>query len=272
MGDLTSDIEYDLRDRTRKILREVDRAFDAADPLVTWETFEDWLGDELSEVALTSYTWLMERAEWISQKIAKAFPEYVDDLPKRLFEIPEDFSDGMTTLEMPNLDRYTVFQKVFSGFRGSYVGVLMLGLVTSQAGMPLINGISLSAGAAFGIKAVRDEAEGKLKQRQAFAKAAAQRCIDDFFLACSKECKDTARHLQGRLRDHFAAVVEELQESIIESARVAQQVVQTDAAERERRRAEIMQELERLAALHKRAQMLAATPSAIPATQLEITA
>jgi hypothetical protein len=239
---------------------------------VTWETFEDWLGDELSEVALTSYTWLMERAEWISQKIAKAFPEYVDDLPKRLFEIPEDFSDGMTTLEMPNLDRYTVFQKVFSGFRGSYVGVLMLGLVTSQAGMPLINGISLSAGATFGIKAVRDEAEGKLKQRQAFAKAAAQRCIDDFFLACSKECKDTARHLQGRLRDHFAAVVEELQESIIESARVAQQVVQTDAAERERRRAEIMQELERLAALHKRAQMLAATPSAIPATQLEITA
>jgi hypothetical protein len=272
MGDLTSDIEYDLRERTRKILREVDRAFDAADPLVMWETFEDWLGDELSEVALANYTWLIERAEWISKKIAKAFPEYLESLPKRLFEIPEDFSDGMTTLEKPNVDRYTVFQKVFSGFRGSYVGVLMLGLVTSQAGMNLINPISLSAGGAFGIKAVRDEAEGKLKQRQALAKAAAQRCIDDFFLACSKECKDTARHVQGRLRDHFAAVVEELQERIIESARAAQQVAQADAADQERRRVEIRQELERLAALHKRAQMLAATPSAISSTQLEITA
>jgi len=37
ISDLVSDIEYDLRDRTRRVLRTVDEFFDTADPALVWE-------------------------------------------------------------------------------------------------------------------------------------------------------------------------------------------------------------------------------------------
>src|SRR5262249_20620519 len=40
VGDLTADIDHDLRERTRRILREADRFFDDADPLRAWPVFE----------------------------------------------------------------------------------------------------------------------------------------------------------------------------------------------------------------------------------------
>jgi hypothetical protein len=181
-------------------------------------------------------------------------------------------SDRVAPFDRPDLERFTVIQKLFSGLRGSYGGLLMFGLVTSLAGMPLINPISLGAGVAFGTKTVRDEASARLKARQAVARGAAQRLVDDFFIKCSKECKDTARHVHGMLRDHFSTVMEDLQNSIVDSARVVKENAQADATERDRRRRETMQELERLAALHKRAQILAVNPSALPSTRLEITA
>ena len=46
MADLLSDIEYDLRDRTRKILRQVDEAFETADPQTGWDTFAGVAGGE----------------------------------------------------------------------------------------------------------------------------------------------------------------------------------------------------------------------------------
>jgi predicted phage gp36 major capsid-like protein len=52
------------------------------------------------------------------------------------------------------------------------------------------------------------------------------------------------------LRDHFTAVTEELQESIIASARTGRQEVDRDAAE-------LSRELEQLTALQRQAQALA---------------
>ena len=51
VADLISDVEYDLRDRTRKIVRAADEFFDAADPAKTWDDFEYWLRDALAETA-----------------------------------------------------------------------------------------------------------------------------------------------------------------------------------------------------------------------------
>jgi hypothetical protein len=253
VADLISDVEYDLRDRTRKIVRSADEFFDTADPAKTWDDFGDWLRDALADTAEVNFAWLVERFQWVAEKIARqvaleeAVPEDV---------AAEGMLDHVGGLEPPRIEKFTIGQQVFVGLRGSYGGLLMFGLATTIAGMPLINPISLSAGAAFGAKSIWDERSGRLKRRQALAKQTAQRHVDDFFLSYGKASKDTARQVQRKLRDHFQAVVERLQSGIAEQATVAKRAAEAELAERRRRSQEIAAEVDRLAVLHKRIQAL----------------
>jgi hypothetical protein len=265
ISDLTADIEHDLRDRTRRLLRRVDEAFDAADPVVVWETFRPWLEDNLLSCAEANFGWLVERSHWIAEKIAANFPGYRNGvLSDSVFHIGHDLFEGVTDLERPNIGRFTFTQKVYTGLRGSYGGVVMFGLATSLAGLPLINVVSLGAGALFGGKSLRDEGESRLMRRQGLAKAAVQRYVEDFFLSFSKDCKDVTRQVHRRLRDHFSALAEDRQESILDAARTAKQAADRDLAERDRNDRELQRALEDLRQLHDRANALAVLPATMP--------
>jgi hypothetical protein len=132
----------------------------------------------------------------------------------------------------------------------------MFGLATTLAGMPMINAVSVGAGAVFGGKSIWDESRSLLKRRQSMVKSSVQRYVDDYFVRVTKECRDTARQVQRMLRDHFAALTEELQEAIIQSFRSAKQAADADAAVREQRQREIQQKMTRLAAVYEQAQRL----------------
>jgi GTPase Era involved in 16S rRNA processing len=270
MADLMSDIEYDLRDRTRQILRKVDEAFDTADPLTGWDAFEEWLDENLIEAAEANYEWLVQRCDWITKRIADNFVSYgYDVLPGWSVKVPDDLAERVPAIEKPQIDKFTPTQMVFTALRGSYGGVLMFGLATSLAGMPLINPVSLGAGAVFGGKSIRDESKSLLKRRQAVAKGAAQRHVDDFFLRLSKDCRDTAREVHRMLRDHFAALTEELQEAIVHSFRNAKQAADADQAVREQRQQEIGQRMQRLASLYEAAQALTTGRGGLARPRLE---
>ncbi|HEX3780337.1 MAG TPA: dynamin family protein [Pseudonocardiaceae bacterium] len=271
-SDLVADIEYDLRERTRKILREADRAFETADPQMTWTQFEDWLMESLTESANANYGWLLDRFRWMAEKVAHSVPmPRGETMPESIAELPEDRL-GIDEPETPRLEPFTLGQKAFTALRSSYGGVLMFGLATSLAGLPLINPISLGAGVAFGGKGIRDESEGRLKRRQAAARTAAQRHIDDFYLAFTKDCKDMLRHAQRRLRDHFLAVTEAVQDEALATAEAARQSIQSDAVAADVRNREIQRDLEKLVNLYQRLQALAATALPARANGLEITA
>ncbi|PZG01135.1 dynamin family protein [Micromonospora deserti] len=266
MGDLLSDLEYDLRDRTRQILRMVDEAFDTADPLVAWDTFQEWLARSLTEAAEANHEWLVQRCDWAARRVAGNFARYgYDVLPPWSMTVPEDLADRLPELERPNIDRFTASQKVITGMKGSYGGLLMFGLAMTLAGMPMINPVSIGAGALFGGKSIRDESRQLLRRRQATVKTAIQRHVDDFFIRVNKDCRDTVRQVQRLLRDHFTVLTEELQEAIVQSFRTAKQAADTDAAVRDQRQREIRAKITRLAALYEQAQQLSVARPA-PAT------
>ncbi|MFI7436613.1 dynamin family protein [Micromonospora haikouensis] len=265
MTDLLSDIEYDLRERTRQILREVDTAFDTADPLTGWDVFEEWLERSLAAAARENRGWLVRRCDWTARRVAAHFGRYGHDaLPEWSAAVPEDLAERLPHFERPAIDRFTVTQKVLSGMKGSYGGMLMCGLALTLAGMPMINPVSVGFGALLGGKAIRDESRQHLRHRQSAAKAAVQRHVDEFFLRVTKDCRDTARQVQRLLRNHFTALTEELQEDIVQSLRSAKQAADTDAAARDRRQREIRARMARLARLHEQAQGLTAGRGAGP--------
>ncbi|MFE9914218.1 dynamin family protein [Micromonospora sp. NPDC005553] len=261
--DLLADLEYDLRDRTRQILRAVDEAFDTADPLVAWDTFQDWLERSLVEAAEANHEWLIQRCDWIARRVAANFDRYgYDVLPPWSMTMPDDIGERLPDLQRPTIDRFTTGQKLFTGMKGSYGGMLMFGLATTLAGMPMINPVSVGIGALFGGKSIRDESKQLLRRRQATVKTAIQRHVDDFFVRIIRDCRDAARQVQRMLRDHFTGLTEELQEAIVQSFRSAKQEADTDASVREQRQREIRLKMTRLAAVYEQAQQLTGARSA----------
>ncbi|HCT78933.1 MAG TPA: GTP-binding protein [Micromonosporaceae bacterium] len=257
MAGLISDLEYDLRDRTRKILTNVDEMFDKADPLNHWDTFADWLEDNLIEAAEANYGWMVQRCDSITRRVADHFLPYgygYEALPTWSVKVPDDLAERVPIIEKPFIEKFTPTQKLFTGLRGSYGGLLMVGLATSLMDMHLINPYSVGAGVVFGGKTIYDESKSLLRRRQSTAKTASQRHVDEFFLRFSKDCRDTVRHMQRMLRDHFSALTEELQEALVHSFRRAKQAADADATERD-------QHMKQLAALYEDARALVAGPA-----------
>lgn len=267
VADLVSDIEYDLRERTRAILRKADENLDEADPDRSWRSFEEWLDGSLRDVAEANFGWLAERIETMAARVAEEFPEgTVDYLPQWTPALLQDAPERVDRLGKPAGDRLSLSQKVFTGLRGSYGGVLMFGLATGLAGMPLINPVSVGAGALFAGKSIRDESRSTRKRRQAVAKVAVQRHVDDVFARLNKDAKDVIRQAQRVLRTHFTNLTDDLQHAVVESARTAKQAVDDDAAVRDNRMRRVQRELVSLAGLYKQATALStARPALVPA-------
>ncbi|WP_156756608.1 dynamin family protein [Actinokineospora pegani] len=263
IADLMADMDFDLRDRTRRILRAVDDYFDAADPAKVWPEFQEWMAQNLTSVAEVHSAWLLERFEWTAGRIARHAVPDAADLPADL--VQEITGERVDALRAPNIEKFSVPQKLFVGLRGSYGGLLMSGLATSLAGLPLINPFSVGAGVAFGARSVFEERGARLKRRQAVAKTTAQRHVDDFFLAYGKETKDATRLIHRALRDRFAAVGQRLRAEATESARAIKVDMDATVARQGARAAEVRRGLEKLIALRRRAESLRAARTALSA-------
>jgi GTPase Era involved in 16S rRNA processing len=257
LANLASDVDHDLRERTRIILRHTDSTFDKMDPATTWQPYGDWLSGALTDAVVHNFTWTVERTQWLARQIARHFAEEsARVLPDLGLSDPMDLVDRMGALSEPDLSQPKIGHKMITGLRGSYSGMLMFGLLTSLLGMPLINVVSVGAGAVMGAKTLKEERESQLKRRQAVAKTAVQRHVDELVFQVGKHSRDALRDVQRILRDHFTELAEQLQDSINDSIRTARESANADLVARNRRNQEIAGEIEELVALRRRAHAL----------------
>src|SRR5690606_18310088 len=73
MADLQADVDFDLRQRLRVVLRQADEAIDEADPLKTWPEFEPWLYRRVAEDITNNYRFLHQRANELADRVAAHF-------------------------------------------------------------------------------------------------------------------------------------------------------------------------------------------------------
>jgi hypothetical protein len=256
IGDLIADMEYDLRDRLRRIQREAETAIDLGDPGPTWTEFTKWLEECAASAISDTFVWTSERAQWLSTQVAEHFSE--DEVALPVLRV-SDTGDALDPVDdMPELDdgRINSVQKVLIGMRGSYGGVLMFGLLTGLFGMALINPLSLGAGLLLGRKAYREDKEARLKRRQAEAKALVRRQLDDVVFQVGKQLKDRLRLVQRTTRDHFTEIAQEHHRSLSDSVAAAQKAATTYTLEKDIRIRDIKAELKRVDALQQAARGL----------------
>jgi hypothetical protein len=260
--DLQSDIDYDLRDRLRTIGREAEQLIDDADPADIWDQFAEWFHQQVSSAASANFVWAAERSRWLSEQVAAHFAEGADiALPELRFDESQGIAAKVDPLVQPEAEAFGVGQKLLTGMRGGYGGMLMVGMATSLAGLALLNPLSLGAGLLFGGKTVRDERKRMLQRRRSEAKVAVRKHIDEVTFQVGKDSRDMLRRTQRHLRDHFSGLAEEVSTSLAGSVAAAQSAVKTTTSERERRIRDLKAELARISGLQTQARALLADRS-----------
>ena len=257
VGDLTADIDHDLRDRMREITRLAEEEIDeGGDPTKTWEQVSAWVQQQVASAASTNFVWATERARWLAQQVATHFDEDREALLPTLRTEASAALGSVRELKIREGEPWRFGQQALTGLRGSYMGVLMFGLLGTMVGLTLINPFSIGAGLLLGGKTISDERRRIITRRQSEAKVSVRRYVDDVTFQVGKDSRDMLRGVQRDLRDHFTELAEQLNRSLKESLTTAERSVKTSQGDRDRRLAEIPAELAKLEKLQQRVRTL----------------
>jgi hypothetical protein len=248
--DLMADMDYDLRDRSRAVTREAEEEIEAGDPGADWPAFAAWLDERIGVAVTDSFVWAEQRSAYLADRVIDRFArDGGAALPEFSIGNPADVLGAVVDLPEIGSGTMRLRERFLVGVRGSYTGVLMTGLVTSLAGMALLNPISLAAGVLLGRKAYNDDKAQRLQRRQSEAKAVVRRHVDEVVFQVGKHLKDRLRLVQRTLRDLITDTVDEMSESLANALRAAQRSSQDATSERAARTRLLRQRLNRIEAL-----------------------
>jgi len=264
VNDLTADIEYDLRDRMREIVRSAEDEVELlGDPAVVWVEFAPWVEEQVAAAASANFVWAHERAHWLAGQVANHFAE---DGRLTLPDLQTSTGAAMLAEIRPmELDgsEPTIGEKALTAVRGGYIGTLMFGMFSTVAGLALLNPFSLGAGLLLGGRSLREEKKRQLTRRQAEAKAAVRKYAEDVIFHVGKDSRDMLRRVQRQLRDHFTGVATELDQALQASVTTAEEAARASSADREALVRKLRSQAEAIAGVEAAARRLLDVPAAV---------
>ena len=244
--DLTTDVDHDLRARFRALTEDIERQIDSVDPTRHWAE----IGNDVEEAVATavgdSFVWAYRRAEELADAVANSFADagldsiVLPELSAR--DMGADFGRLKSLGELESKPAGKG-QKVVTGLRGSYGGVVMIGMLSSVAGLGLFNPLSVGAGLVLGRMAYKEDKEHRLLRARAEAKTNVRRFVDDVSFVAGKQSRDRLRDIHRKLRDHYRDIGNELTRSLNESLQATVTAAHLQAAERENRVRELERQL-----------------------------
>lgn len=255
--DLSSDIDHDLRGRIRTVIQEADDAIEESDPADTWSEMQSWLEARVAHELLANYTLLRDRATVLSQEVGEHFREASGEVLSRLaVPNPTPMLSSAQVEHKLELDRMKVGKQAMVALKSAYGGALMFVMLGAMTGISL-GPVGLGIGLVMGRKGLRDEKKKQRTARQSQARNAVRRYCDEVSFVMGKHSRDTLRRIQRELRDHYAALAEELNRSNAAALTSAAESMKRTQAEREKRRADLDAELTRLRRLRQDATAVA---------------
>ena len=240
VADLNADIDYDLRDRLREIVRAAEESISSGgDPTRTWDQFAQWVRQSAVAAASANFVWATQRARWLAARVAEHFDEErTEVLPALRFEQAGGLN-AVRDMTVGDPESFSVGRKLLTGVKGGYSGLLMFGMFGTLVGLSLLNPVSIGAAVLLGRRSIGDERKRIVTKRQNDAKNALRRYIDDVTFHVGKDSRDMLRGVQRVLRDHFTTRAEEMKRSLQESLKAAEKAAKASKAERDKRLAEL---------------------------------
>lgn len=193
-----------------------------------------------------NFVWAYQRSEALADDVARSFADAGLDSVLSAELSPHvmgtDFGrlKALGRMESKPLRRG---HKMIIGMRGSYGGVVMIGMLSSVVGLGLFNPLSVGAGLILGRMAYKEDKQNRLLRVRSEAKANVRRFVDDISFVVSKQSRDRLKMIQRLLRDHYREIAEEITRSLTESLQATIAAAQVAETERDNRIRELQRQL-----------------------------
>ena len=257
--DLTSEADFDLRARFRRLTQEADDAVELTDPGRTWEQFQEWFQQRVAAEIAENYLMMVEGARRLAERVTEHFASSSGEIELDLdAAVPTETLRSIELVGSIDPVKTKVTGTALTLLRGSYSGTTLLGMIRGMAGFAAVAPLTAAVGLVMGGRALKEERHKQLAARRQQAKTAHRRYADEVSFRVGKHSRDTLRRLQRELRDRFTGLAEELQRSTADALAAAQTALQMDQTERAGRLLDVDAELARLGAL--RLQIAALAP------------
>lgn len=259
--ELYTDMEFDFRERGWAVLHQVDVTLDEADPRAIWDDFTEWLSNSIADAVSETFEWLDQRVQRLAIVCADEFPRnFGDVVPEVTLPTTSEPLERVPEPKVP-AGAFRPLDQALSGLRGSYAGLLMLGIISSRVipglGNNLFNPLAISAGLLIGARTLTEEKDNRLLRRQAEAKSTIHRYVEQLIFQVNKDIRDSIRTVHRHLHAHFMDITEQAQADVSQSIQDIRRSAERKAIEQDQRTKETTKKLEELALLRRRAIMFA---------------
>lgn len=248
-----ADVEADLRRCGLAVLTDAESRIDEGDPALEWPEFERWLDERLT-AAMTEHLDNCHRTlVEVVDRSSESFDEVVGiarpDLP-----LPTPSAADGPTFRPTKVKMRTA---VYGALRNSYGGLAMLGFFGSLAGLVITTPIAVGIGLVLSGKQLKDERAKQLVQRRAQAKSAVRSYVDQAWSTFGNRSRVQQRAQQRTVRAELSAAMDRLRLDVRSALDAASAAASADEATRRKRLVDIDAELQRLAGVRARVDLLA---------------
>jgi replication fork clamp-binding protein CrfC len=246
-NDLSTDVDHDMRARFRSLTEDIERQIDSCDPTRHWAEIGSDVEDAVATAVGDNFVWAYQRAEDLADEVARSFAAagldsvMTPELSARAMGADFGRLNAVAELESKPVGKG---QKVVTGLRGSYGGVVMIGMLSSVAGLGLFNPLSVGAGLILGRMAYKEDRENRLLRARAEAKTNVRRFVDDVSFVVGKESRDRLKTIHRMLRDHYRDIANEITRSLNESLQSMIAAAHVEEAERDNKVRELERQLD----------------------------
>ena len=235
VADIRSSVDYRLRSTIRGHLQDADKRLTDSKPQAIWNELcaelRASLGEEVDGIfeAIRQGTADVAGriADMIAEDIAVSFPADSDD-----FDLEELWSSETRELTTKGSN---LLGSGLSVLRGGYSGMLMLGMLGQLVGLGALGGVTLGAGALFGVKQFRDEHRRTLDRQRQEGRTVMRQYLEQVQFELSSRVQRTVQEAHRRLRDHFGDRIQVISTNYASTARQLEEALEAD----EERRAEL---------------------------------
>ncbi|BBX75230.1 isoniazid-induced protein IniA [Mycobacterium shinjukuense] len=243
--DLSADVEHDLRARLRAVIDDAERQIDSCDPTQHWAEIGNDVENAIATAVGDNFVWAYQRAEALAEDVARSFADagldsvMSPELSARVMGSDFGRLKALAPMESKPLRKG---QKMIIGMRGSYGGVVMIGMLSSVVGLGLFNPLSVGAGLILGRMAYKEEKHNRLLRVRNEAKTNVRRFVDEVSFVVGKESRDRLKTIQRTLRDHYREIADEITRSLNESLQATITAANLEEAQRDNRVRELQRQ------------------------------
>lgn len=257
--ELMAQVDFDLRDRLREVMELAEKHITTTNVMQSWQQFDELVRTKVEDSVQANFQLAAKRSQVLAEQVAAKLAGNPDGshsgvaLPVVRVASPDEALGRVQPMDPPNTGG--AFARVVNSLRGSYGGILMVGVLTSLAGQALISVWSVAAGVLLGLFTFWEDRKNSHERGKVEAKMAVSKLMDNVNFQVGDELRAQLRSVHRALRDHFTELNDQRLRTAADAVRTTIDTASAHSGQRDERLSQLQNHLAELRQVRIRATM-----------------